>query len=160
MALLPHAETVTSSTSANTERVAIILGLFTLVGTITTAIITVLGNKIAKQANANAAEAKQHAAEANDAVNHRHPGQPRLFDTVNRVQDQMNTLHRSVVNMQEQHQEQHQEVMSQVSEVRQELRDHVEWEMHQKYWDGVTERRKSQLPYAGPNRRITPEESP
>lgn len=136
-----------SQSAGNTERAVILLGLFTLIGTITTAIISALANR-------NASKAKQHAAEANDAVNHRQPDQPRLFDTVNNMQAQMNNVHRSMVNLQEQHQQQHNEVMSEVTDLRQQLNDHVQWEMTQKYGDGSNERRKGQLPYEGTNRRM------
>lgn len=145
--IIVAADVTTTTPSASTERAVILLGLFTLIGTITTAIISALANR-------NASKAKRHASEANDAVNHRHADQPRLFDTVNNMQVQMNNVHRGMVNLQEQHQQQHSEVMLEVSDLRQQLNDHVQWEMTQKYWDGVTERRKSQLPYEGDNRRM------
>ena len=54
-----------------------------LVGSALNAVVPIasaLGAWYAWQAKRESKEAKRHASEVNDAVNHRHPGQPRLFD--------------------------------------------------------------------------------
>ena len=64
----------------------------TLLGVCFTTVYSARAKTWAQSAHAEAVAAKEQAAEANDAVNHRHPDSPRLFDLVVDTRAQMNEL--------------------------------------------------------------------
>ncbi|NNE47549.1 MAG: hypothetical protein HKN37_12920 [Rhodothermales bacterium] len=65
--------------------VAVVTAGFASLTGIVTAVIGFLTHRQAK-------EGKEQATQANDAVNHRHAGQPRIFDMVINVKDEMSEL--------------------------------------------------------------------
>lgn len=71
--------------SSSDPWVVIILALITVSGVIITAWFSYLAQKHAKTS-------AKHSAEANDAVNHRQPGQDRLFDMVASTRDSVKEL--------------------------------------------------------------------
>lgn len=78
------AETV-STTNATEPWVIILLALISVAGVIVTAWFSYMAQKHAK-------ESSKQVAEVNDAVNHRKPGQDRLFDMVASTRDSVNEL--------------------------------------------------------------------
>lgn len=73
---------MSSNTSSNDPWVVIILSLIAASGVIISAWFSYLAQKHAKTSAKN-------SAEATDAVNHRHPGQDRLFDMVASTRDRV-----------------------------------------------------------------------
>jgi hypothetical protein len=57
---------------------AVLVAIITLVGVLVTAFLAYLSAR-------NSRKAADHAAEINDAVNHRHADEPRLFDVVKEI---------------------------------------------------------------------------
>lgn len=83
MATLLAADTVNST--SNDPWVVIVLALITVSGVIVTGWFSYLAQKHARTSAKN-------SAEANDAVNHRQPGQDRLFDMVASTRDRVMEL--------------------------------------------------------------------
>lgn len=84
--LLLGAPTIQSEAASQADAAVIIwVSVIGAVTSIATAIIAALATRHAK-------EARNQATQANDAVNHRHEGQPRLFDNVLSMSTQMGQL--------------------------------------------------------------------
>lgn len=130
------AETITSTSD---KTVIVILGAFTLVGTMFTGVMTFLASKHAKGA-------KVQATEANIAVNTVPKDQPRLYTLVEDLYRQSDARHREV----------RQDLDDLRSDIRQ-VRSRVD-DLEQPGWDGQTERRKSSRPYTGPDQRYRSED--
>jgi hypothetical protein len=88
----------------------IILGAFTLIGTLFASYMAYLSSK-------NAKGARKEAAEANDAVNHRHADQPRLFDVVHSMQSQISAMDRRFDRYMNSAADKHEEVMNYIRDV-------------------------------------------
>lgn len=59
---------------------AVLVALITLIGVLVTAVLAYMGARSSRSA-------AKHAEAVNDAVNHRHPAEPRLLDVVKSIRD-------------------------------------------------------------------------
>lgn len=85
MSIITASLSETTQASSNDPWVVIILALIAVSGVIVSAWFSYLAQKHAKSSAKN-------SAEANDAVNHRQPGQDRLFDMVASTRDSVKEL--------------------------------------------------------------------
>lgn len=85
LSILATTTTDQLGSSSNSPIVVIILALISASGVIITALFSYMAQKHAKSS-------ARHSAEVNDAVNHRKPGQDRLFDMVAGTHDTVKNL--------------------------------------------------------------------
>lgn len=111
---------------------AIIVGLTSTAATL----FAYLGNR-------NAKKASKHSAEINDAVNNRHDGSPKLYDLALSNQASIRKTHRRIDEVNNRLNEAIEAGREERYAIREELRNHVEWEMgmvtgghRPKYGDG------------------------
>ena len=107
--------------SAADGRTLIILGAFTLIGTLFASYMAYLSSR-------NAKSARKEAAEANGAVNHRHPDQPRLFDVVHTLRSQVDSLDRRFDRYMDAAADKHVEVMNYIRELDRRLNPPAQWD--------------------------------
>lgn len=127
----------------------------TLLGLVVTTGLSFAGVVLSNRAKNNAAEAKRHASEANDAVNHRHPQQPRLFDMVLESYERTGRIEARLDANVARLDERNDRVEAEIGEVKTALRQHIDWvesRVKSGDWDGI-ERRQRQQPFDGPERR-------
>lgn len=135
----------------------IVLGAFTLIGSIGTAWIAYLSSTHAKKA-------AQQATEANDAVNHRKPDQPRLFTMVDEMRGEVSKMRGEMADAIHRLDRSLGDLRSDMSLMAGEMRDvqrdvtGLQRDVEERRWDGKTERRVRQVPFVGPDRRKNTEE--
>lgn len=119
------AETVTVTSNV----ASVVIGSFTLLGTVFASYMAYLSSKSSKRAH-------KQAAEANDAVNHRHPNQPRLFDVVHEMRSQIDSMDRRFDRYMDSAAAKHIEVMDYIRDVDRKIDHHL----NPAPWDGVERR--------------------